>query len=61
MKRYEYKIVNMSRGISVGFSKSDHDKKIMGILTEMGDEGWELKTLSIWSAYSRLIFSREKN
>ena len=61
MKRFEYEIVRMKRGIKVGLSKTVADKELMKILTEMGDKGWELKSETIWSTDSVLIFSREKN
>jgi len=61
MKRFEYEIIRMKRGIKVGLSKVVADKELMKILTEMGDKGWELKSETIWSIDSVLIFSREKN
>ena len=55
MKRFEYEIVRMKRGIIVGLSKNEHDKKLMKILTEMGDKGWELKTLTVWTSETIFI------
>ena len=60
MKRFEYKIIRMKRGIRVGLSKTLADKELMKILTEMGDLGWDLKSETIWSIDSVLIFRREK-
>ncbi len=60
MKRFEYEIVRMKRGIRVGLFKDVADEELMKILTEMGDKGWELKSETIWTRDSVLIFCREK-
>ena len=60
MKRFEYEMTRMKRGIMVGLSKTEHDNKLMKILTEMGEKGWELKTLTVWTSETILVFCREK-
>jgi hypothetical protein len=59
MKRFEYEMRRMKRGIVVGLSKTEHDKKLMQILNEMGEKGWELKTLTVWTSETILVFCRE--
>ena len=61
MKRFEYEIRRMRRGIIMGLSKTEHDKVLAEMLTEMGDKGWELKTLTVWTNDTILVFCREKN
>lgn len=60
MKRFEYEIVRMKRGMKEGLSKVEHDKKLLNILTEMGNKSWELKTLTVWTSDTILVFCREK-
>jgi hypothetical protein len=62
MKRYEFKHVRMEHGIEGEFSKKAWEAKLENILAEMGDAGWDLKSLhsEALTMHSHLVFGREK-
>ena len=61
MKRVEYKHVRMRYGFKSVFSKAAFDAQLMGVLKEMGDQGWELKSSfheGLGGLHVHLIFGR---
>ena len=60
MKKFEYIIKRMKRTIRMGLSNADHDEKLMEILKDMGEKGWELKDMTVWTIATILVFCREK-
>lgn len=63
MPKYEYKHVRMSYGFFSAFSKTAYDKQLCGVLGEMGNEGWDLKSTiheGFGQFHVHLIFGREK-
>jgi hypothetical protein len=62
MKPYEFEHVRMKHGIKGDVSKSHWEEKLMGILTEMGEKGWDLNGAysETMSFHTHLIFSRER-
>lgn len=61
MKKFEFKHVRMNHGIEGQLSKPHWEEKLEEILVEMGETGWDLKTLHIHSMHSHLIFGKEKS
>jgi hypothetical protein len=61
MKKYEFKHVRMSHGIEGQLSKKHWEEKLESILVDMGEKGWDLKTLHIHAMHTHLILGRERS
>jgi hypothetical protein len=61
MKKFEFKHVRMKHGFKCEFSKKHWENKLESILAEMGDKGWDLKSLLSHAMHTHLIFGREKS
>ena len=63
MKKYEFKHVRMNHGIKCEFSKKHWEGKLESILAEMGDKGWDLKSVYgvAFTMHTHLFFGREKS
>ncbi len=53
----------MNHGIQCEFFKKDWEIKLESILAEMGDKGWDLKSVynEAFTMHTHLIFGREKS
>ena len=53
----------MEHGLEDEFSMKSWEEKLMSILAEMGDKGWDLKSAhhETLARHTHLIFSREKS
>lgn len=61
--KIEYKHVRMAYGFRSVFSKTAFDEQLSGVLEEMGNEGWDLKSTiheGFGQCHVHLIFGREK-
>lgn len=45
MQRWEYRVFHRQRTVAAGEVTSGWDENIVGMLPELGDEGWELVTV----------------
>ena len=45
MQRWEYKVFHRQRTVAMGEVTSGWDENVVGMLPELGDEGWELVTV----------------
>ncbi|HMM41504.1 MAG TPA: hypothetical protein PKA95_06345 [Thermomicrobiales bacterium] len=45
MQRWEYRVFHRQRTVSMGEITSGWDENIVGMLPELGDNGWELVTV----------------
>jgi hypothetical protein len=63
MKQYEFKHVRMEHGISGKKYQTPWEDHLMSILTEKGEQGWDLKAAyrETMATHTHLIFSREKS
>ena len=60
-KKYEFEHVRMTHGVEGELSKKLWEEKLENILADMGEKGWDLKTLHIHALHTHLIFGREKS
>ena len=60
MKTIEYKHVRHEWSLGTQFSKEKFDEQLVKVLTEHGQQGWDLKS-TIWDGglHAHLIFGRE--
>ncbi len=63
MTQYEFKHVRMKHGIKGELSKEHWEQNLESNLAEMGDEGWDLKSVhsEALTMHTHLIFGREKS
>ena len=63
MKQYEFKHVRMKHGVAGQLSTEVWEQKLEGILAEMGDQGWDLKSAhhEAGAMHTHFIFGREKS
>ena len=60
MKKFEYKTLRYEQGLAKRLSGDDFGEGFLQVLTEQGQEGWELKDVIRESGmHALLIFSRE--
>ncbi len=60
MKRIEYKIVAYEQGLRKRLAGDDFGESFLRVLSEQGQEGWDLKDVIRESGmHALLIFSRE--
>ncbi len=45
MQRWEYRVFHRQRTVAMGEITSGWDENVVGMLPELGDEGWELVTV----------------
>ena len=63
MKKYEFKHIRMNHGFKGQLFKENWEEKLESILAEMGDKGWDLKSIysEAFTMHTHLVFGREKN
>lgn len=63
MRRYEFKHVRMQHGIVGELFREHWEGRLLSILAELGDEGWDLKSAhrETLAFHTHLIFGREKS
>jgi len=60
MKKIEYKTVQYEQGLRKRISGDDFGESFLRVLSEQGEEGWDLKDVIRESGmHALLIFSRE--
>ena len=60
MKKIEYKTVQYEQGLGKRLSGDDFGESFLRVLSEQGEEGWDLKDVIRESGmHALLIFSRE--
>jgi hypothetical protein len=62
MTKFEFKHVRKNHGLKGQLFKEHWEKKLESILAEMGDKGWNLKSVysEALTMHTHLIFGREK-
>ena len=63
MKQYGFKHVRMKHGVAGQLSSEVWENKLESILEEVGDKGWDLKSVhsEALTMHTHLIFGREKS